>query len=51
MLHMYDTQNKSYLFIYLFISGHNTKLFEQNIAQIGVFIYNNFLMKLKMLHV
>jgi len=26
--------------IYLFISGHNTKLFEQSIAYIGVFIYN-----------
>jgi hypothetical protein len=26
--------------IYLFISGHNTILFEQSIAYIGILIYN-----------
>jgi len=35
MFHSYDTRNKSYLFI----TSHNTKLFEQSITYNSVHIY------------
>jgi hypothetical protein len=36
MFHSHDTRNKTDLFI----TSHNTKLFEQHIAYSGVLIYN-----------
>jgi Na+-translocating ferredoxin:NAD+ oxidoreductase RnfC subunit len=55
MFHSYDTRNK----LDLFITGHNTKLFEQSITYSSVLIYNKLsheikgvkcIMKLKKIH-
>jgi hypothetical protein len=43
MFHSYDTQNNSKLFI----TSHNTKLFEQSIAYSGVHIYNKLSSEIK----
>ena len=36
MIHLHDTRQKSDLFI----TGHNTKLFEKSITYSGIHIYN-----------
>jgi hypothetical protein len=43
MLHSYDTRNKSKLFI----TRHNTTLFEQSITYNGVLIYNRLPSEIK----
>jgi hypothetical protein len=43
MFHLYDTQNKSKLFI----TRHNTTLFEQSIAYNGVLIYKRLPSEIK----
>ena len=43
IFHSYDTRNKSDLFI----SSHNTKLFEQSITYNGVLIYNKLSSEIK----
>jgi hypothetical protein len=43
MFHSYDTRTKSDLFI----TSHNTKLFEQSIAYKGVLVYNKIPSEIK----
>jgi hypothetical protein len=43
MFHSHDTQNKADLFI----TSHNTKLFEQRIAYNSVLIYNKLSSEIK----
>jgi hypothetical protein len=43
MFHLHDTSNKSDLFI----TSHNTKLFEQSIAYNGVLVYNKLPSEIK----
>jgi hypothetical protein len=43
MFHSHDTRNKAELFI----TSHNTKLFEQSIAYSGVLIYNKLPSEIK----
>jgi hypothetical protein len=43
MIHLHDTRQKSDLFI----TGHNTELFEQSITYSGIHIYNTLTKEIK----
>jgi hypothetical protein len=43
MIHLHDTRQKSDLFI----TGHNTKLFEKSITYSGIHIYNRLAKEIK----